>query len=199
MRAFPALAFAAVMALPLAAQARPPAKPVDPTLGKEALLAVIQTGKVWCSDWREADQSCEEVVFLEADKDRVSQVRRYRMSAEGELDILMRQIVSFEGDKLCWTYRFAEMDVVILNDGARAPAEQAAPIRGLMAGIMADLEGKKACESFIPDAASGDLDSKVTLDGEAAPDFSTRFRLLAPETRVKLRPMFEPIEDLTTT
>jgi hypothetical protein len=56
---------------------------------------------------------------------------------------------------------------------------------------MASLEGKKSCEAYVRDEATGELKATVTLDGEAAPEFDSTYRLIPPDTRILLRPLFE--------
>ena len=46
----------------------------------------------------------------------------------------------------------------------------------------------------VRDEVTGELKSNVTLDGEAAPEFDSVYRLITPDTRILLRPMFEDEE-----
>jgi len=193
MRLLPALAFAALLA-PLAASAQPSA-----ALSGDALTRLINDGQVWCAGWRDSDQSCDEVVFMEAADGKVAQTRRYRISDEVDFEMVIRQTLKVDGPRLCWTYRFEEMDVAVLNDGARAPAAQATVTIAMIRERMTDLEGKVACESYTRDAATGELSMTATLDGERAPDLDNRFKLLSPDSRVKLRALLETTEDAIAT
>lgn len=195
MRLLSALACLAVFAAPATALAQPAGKP----LSREALSRLIKDDSVWCAGWRQSDQSCEEVVFVEAAGDKVTQTRRYRISEEADFEMIIRQTLKLDGPRLCWTFKFAELDVVVLNDGARAPEAQSAVTMALVREKMGDLEGKLACESYVRDESTGEISSTATLDGAPAPDFDNRFRLLPPDTRVKLRALFEETEDATTT
>jgi hypothetical protein len=105
--------------------------------------------------------------------------------------MVVRNTVKLEGGKLCWTYRFAEMDIAFLEAGVRATREQAAAMLMVMRETMSDLEGKVACEAFTRDDATGEITAVATLDGERAPEYDSRFRLLPPEARIKLRGVFE--------
>ena len=69
----------------------------------------------------------------------------------------------------------------------------------VMRETMSDLEGKVACEAFTRDETSGEITAAATLDGERAPEYDSRFRLLDPDARVKLRGVFEDKPDPTTT
>lgn len=195
MRAFQALAIAAVLALPAAL----PAQAAEAPLTREGLVALLKSDKVWCSSWRDEDQSCEDIAFLEAAGDLVTQISRYRMSQTPDLQMVVRETVKMEGASLCSTFKFAELDVVVLMDGEPAEAEQALPILSILAQSMADLEGKKACEAYIRDDATGEVKGRVTLDGEAAPEFDSTYRLIAPDTRIQLRPVFEDTEATSIT
>lgn len=195
MRALQALVLAVVVALPAAL----PAQAAEAPLTREGLVALLKSDKVWCSSWRDKDQSCEDIAFLEAAGDLVTQISRYRMSQTPDLQMVVRETVKMEGASLCSTFKFAELDVVVLMDGEPAEAEQALPILAILAQSMADLEGKKACEAYVRDDATGEVKGKVTLDGEAAPEFDSIYRLIAPETRIQLRPVFEDTEATSIT
>lgn len=194
MRALMVLALAAAVSSPSAALADA-ARP----LTREGLVAAIKSDRVWCGGWREADQSCEEIIFLEALKGVVSQTRRYRIYEGSDFEMVVRNTAKLEGGRLCWTYRFVEMDIAFLEAGVRAPKEQAAAMLMVMRETMSELEGKVACEAFTRDEATGDIAAAATLDGERAPEYDSRFRLLAPDARVKLRGVFEDKPDPTTT
>lgn len=194
MRALKALTVLLALSAPGAALAEG-ARP----LTRDGLVATIKSERAWCAGWREADQSCEEVVFLEAVGGAVSQTRRYRIYEGSDFEMVVRNTAKFDGGKLCWTYRFVEMDIAFLEAGARAPKEQAAAMMMVMRETMADLEGKVACEAFSRDEATGEIAAAATLDGERAPEYDSRFRLLAPDARVKLRGVFEDTPDPTTT
>jgi hypothetical protein len=185
----------AALALPDVAAARA----ADSPLTRDALLPLLKGDQVWCSGWRDSDQSCEDIAFIDMlPGDKVRQVSRYRMSAEPNLEMVVRETVSLEGGELCSTFRFNDLEIVVLMDNQPAPIEQAAPILAILAQSMAHLEGKKSCEAYVRDPATGDLKAHVTLDGESAPEFDSIYRLIKPDTRILLRPMFEDDEQPTT-
>lgn len=191
MRIWSLLALAIMIALPVA----PPAHAGEKALTRDGLLAVLKTDRVWCSGWHDQDQSCEDVAFIEMlPGNKIQQVSRYRMSAEPDLQMVVRETVNVEGAALCSTFRFGDLDIVVLMDDEPAPQEQAASILAVLAESMANLEGKKSCEAYSRDEATGELKSSVTLDGEAAPEFDSTYRLITPDTRILLRPMFEDEE-----
>ncbi|MDP2260972.1 MAG: hypothetical protein Q8J89_14770 [Caulobacter sp.] len=194
MRALQVLAVILALSTPSAVLARD-----DRPMSREGLVAAIKSDRAWCAGWRETDQSCEEIVFLEAVGDAVSQTRRYRIYEGADFEMVVRNAAKIDAGKLCWTYRFAEMEVAFLEAGVRAAPEQAAAMTVVLRETMADLEGKVACEAFSRDDATGEIAAAATLDGERAPEFDSRFRLLAPDTRVKLRGVFEDKPEPTTT
>lgn len=194
MRFWIPLAFAAAALLSVAA----PAQAADKPLTRAGLLAVLKSDQVWCSAWQAKDQSCEDIAFSDVlPGDQVRQVSRYRMSTEPDLQMVVRETVTLEGASLCSTFHFDDLEVVVLMDNAPAPPEQAAPILAILAESMAGLEGKKACEAYVRDEATGELKASVTLDGEAAPEFDSTYRLINPDTRILLRPMFDDEEPTT--
>ncbi|MES2034217.1 MAG: hypothetical protein V4466_08580 [Pseudomonadota bacterium] len=195
MRAFQAFALAAALALPVAL----PARAAEAPLTRDGLLGVLKSNKVWCSSWRAKDQSCEDIAFVEAKGDEVKQISRYRISDQPDLQMVVRETVKVEGAALCSTFHFNALDIVVLMDGEPAETEQTLPLLAILAQSMADLEGKKSCEVFVRDDATGELKGTVTLDGEAAPEFDSIYQLIAPETRIQLRPVFEDAEAVTTT
>lgn len=175
-----------------------PAHAAEKALTRDGLLAVLKADRVWCSGWRDKDQSCEDVAFIDLlPGDRVRQVSRYRMSAEPDLQMMVRETINLEGAALCSTFRFNNLEIVVLMDNEPAPQEQAASILAVLAESMANLEGKKTCEAYVRDEVTGDLKASVTLDGEAAPEFDSIYRLITPDTRILLRPMFEDEEQPT--
>lgn len=194
MRLWTPLAIAVALALPARA-----AQTSDRPLSRDALLAVLKSDQVWCSGWRDNDQSCEDIAFIDVlPGDKVRQVSRYRMSADPNLEMVVRETVDIEGGELCSTFRFDELDIVVLMDDQPAPLEQAGPILAILAQSMAHLEGKRSCEGYVRDEVTGELKAHVTLDGEAAPEFDSIYRLIEPDTRILLRPMFEDEEEATT-
>ncbi|MBI5939253.1 MAG: hypothetical protein HY859_02375 [Caulobacterales bacterium] len=198
MRFWTPLAFAAVITLPGALALALPAQAAEKPLTRDALLTVLKADQVWCSGWRAQDQSCEDVAFVDVlPGNKVRQVSRYRMSSDPDLQMVVRETVDVEGGALCSTFRFTDLDIVVLMDNEPAPQEQAAGILAVLAQSMANLEGKKTCEAYVRDEATGELKSTVTLDGEAAPEFDSIYRLIAPDTRILLRPMFEGEEQST--
>ncbi|MDP1736029.1 MAG: hypothetical protein Q8L23_01160 [Caulobacter sp.] len=192
MRLWTSLAVAAAVSLPAAL----PAHAADRPLTRDALLAMLKTDQVWCSGWRDKDQSCEDVAFIDVlPGDKVRQVSRYRMSADPDLQMVVRETINVEGGALCSVFNFDALEIVVLVDEEPAPVEQSAPILAILAESMANLEGKKACEAYVRDEATGELKASVTLDGEAAPEFDSIYKLIRPDTRILLRPMFEDAEE----
>lgn len=198
MRFWTSLSLAAAIALPAALALAPPAQAAEKPLTRDALLTVLRTDQVWCANWQAKDQSCEDIAFVDMlPGDKVRQVSRSRLSAAPDLQMVIRETVSVEGGALCSTFRFADLDIVVLIDNEPAPQEQAASILAIVAQSMAGLEGKKACEAFVRDATTGELRATVTLDGEPAPEFDSIYRLITPDTRILLRPLFEGEEQST--
>ncbi|MDQ0462494.1 hypothetical protein QO010_000242 [Caulobacter ginsengisoli] len=176
------------------------AAPAEGRVTGENLAQLLKSDHVWCAEWRGRDTSCEDVGFIDViDAKTFRQTYRYQLSDSPDLQMIVRQTVQLEGDALCAKFQFKDLDVVVLEDGAPATPESAAPVIAMLADSMSALEGKMTCEHFSRDAASGDLVSFVTLDGEMSPDFDSRYRLLTPDARINLRPLIQPEEESSTT
>lgn len=188
-----------LLAIALAFAPALPASAAEKPVSRESLLTMLKSDQVWCSAWQDKDQSCEDIAFLDVlPGNQVRQVSRYRMSAEPNLEMVVRETMKLEGDALCSVFRFNDLEIVVLMDEQPAPEEQAAPILAILAQSMAHLEGRKSCEAYGRDETTGDLRGHVTLDGEAAPEFDSTYRLIKPDTRILLRPMFEHEDEATT-
>jgi hypothetical protein len=188
-----------LLAIALALAPALPASAAEKPVSREGLLTMLKSDQVWCSAWQAGDQSCEDIAFLDLlPGEQIRQVSRYRMSAEPNLEMVVRETMKIEGAALCSVFRFDDLEIVVLTDDEPAPMEQAAPILAILAQSMAHLEGKKSCEAYGRDDATGDLKGHVTLDGEAAPEFDSTYRLLKPDTRILLRPMFAREDEPTT-
>ena len=199
MRSPAALVLAAALAATRTAVAQAGPQPAARPLTRQDVAALVKQDASWCGGWRKSDDSCEELVFLATDKDGVLQTRRYLLADEGVVELVVRQRVTLDNDGLCWTYRFVDLDIAVLNEGQRASAEQSAAMVLLMRERMADLEGKRSCERFARDAATGDILSTTTLDGAPAPELDTRFRLLPQDARIKLRGLIDFSNEPTNT
>jgi hypothetical protein len=124
MRFWTLLALAAALAAPAALPAHAAEKP----LTRDGLLAVLKSDQVWCSGWRGADQSCEDIAFLDVlPGNKIRQVSRYRMSTEPNLQMVVRETVNVEGAALCSIFRFDDLDIVVLMDDQ--PARRNRPRR----------------------------------------------------------------------
>ena len=175
-----------------------PAAAAEKPVSRDGLLTMLKAQQVWCSGWRDTDQSCEDIAFIDLLPDnKARQVSRYRMSAAPNLEMVVRETVNIEGPGLCSVFRFDDLEIVVLVDDEPAPMEQATSILAELAQSMAHLEGKKSCETYVHDEATGELKAHVTLDGEAAPEFDSTYRLIKPDTRILLRPMFQDNEEPT--
>jgi hypothetical protein len=168
------------------------AQAADMKLDRKAVIDLAKGDKVLCSDWRAKDASCGDVGFMEVvDADHIRQTYRYQLAIEPDLQVLVQETTQLEGDALCSVFRYQALDVLVLLDGKPAPAEQALAIAALFQDSMAKYEGKKACESFSRDTATGEIQSTVTVDGQPTPTLDTTYRLLSPDDRIHLRPADE--------
>ncbi|ATQ42089.1 hypothetical protein [Caulobacter mirabilis] len=165
----------------------------------KSLLTLMAEDRVWCSGWRDKDQSCEDVAFLEVKGKEVSQTSRFRMLSDPDVQLVVRETLKLEGGSLCSTFRFSALEAIVLRDGEPAQPAEALPLLAAMAEAMADFEGKKACEAYTRNNETGEVHGRVTLDGEHAPEFDSIYRLIAPDTRIKLRPMIDEPESTTIT
>jgi hypothetical protein len=190
---FPA-ACALLALAPAAVQAAP-----DARVTGDNLAQLLKSDHVWCGEWRGRDTSCEDVGFVDViDAKTYRQTYRYQLSDSPDMQMIVRQTVTLDGDALCAQFQFKDLDIVVLEDGEPASPESSAPVVAMLADSMSALEGKMTCEHFSRDAATGDLVSFVTLDGQLSPDFDSRYHLLTPDARINLRPLIQPEEDSDT-
>lgn len=172
------------------------AAPADGLLTGDNLAQLLKSDHVWCGEWRGRDTSCEDVGFVDViDAKTFRQTYRYQLSDSPDMEMVVRQTVSLEGDALCSQFKFSDLDIVVLEDGAPASPEASAPVIAMLADTMQGLEGKKTCEHFRRDVSTGEVTSFVTLDGEINSDYDSRYRLLTPDARINLRPLIQPEED----
>ena len=86
MRALQVLALGALIALPATA-----AGAAEAPLSGKSLLTLMAEDRVWCSGWRDKDQSCEDVAFLEVKGKEVSQISRFRMLSDPDVQLVVRE------------------------------------------------------------------------------------------------------------
>lgn len=173
-----------------------PATAVEAPISREALVDILKGDQIWCSEWRAAESSCDDVGFVEASADgKYVQTYRYRLSTEPDLQMVMQETVNLEGDALCSTFSFQSVEMAVLLDGEPAPEDQSAEITGIMASTMSELEGKKVCERYTRDSETGLMHATVTVDGKRAPKFDSQYQLIKPDTRIQLRPLFDDSDD----
>ena len=159
----------------------------------DALAQLLKGDHIWCGEWRNKDTSCEDVGFVDViDAKTFRQTYRYQLSDSPDMAMVVRQTVTLEGDALCSQFKFADLDILVLEDGEPASPETSAPESAMLADTMQDLEGKKTCEHFKQEISTGDVTSFVTLDGKVSPDYDSRYRLLTPDARINLRPLIQP-------
>ncbi len=176
------------------------AAPAEGQITGDSLAQLLKADHVWCGEWRGRDTSCEDVGFVEVlDAKTYRQTYRYQLSDSPDLQMVVRQTVKLDGDALCANFKFAELDIVVLEDGEPASPETTAPVIAMLADSMSALEGKMTCEHFKRDASTGDVTSFVTLDGKLSPDFDSRYRLLTNDARINLRPLIQPEDDTANT
>jgi hypothetical protein len=166
-----------------------PVQAADIKLNRQAVLDLARSDKLLCSDWRAKDASCGDIGFMDVVSDsQIRQTYRYQLSIEPNLQVLIQETSTLDGDALCSTFRYDALDLIVLLDGQPAPDEQSLAIGALFQQSMAEFEGKRACETFARDAATGEVHSTVTLDGRPEPTLDSTYRLLAPADRIHLRP-----------
>ncbi|MBI1407518.1 MAG: hypothetical protein GC145_15510 [Caulobacter sp.] len=164
------------------------ASSADLTLNTAALQELARSGQPLCGGWRAHDDSCEDIGFMDLlSANQVRQTYHYRLSLEPDLQIVMQETSTIEGDALCSIFDFDKIEIAVLLDGAPAPAEQTAAISAILEESVAEYAGRKTCESFARDPETGQLVTRVTVDGERDPDLESTYRPLAPQERIHLR------------
>jgi len=157
-------------------------------LSQEALVELAKSGQPLCGSWRAHDQSCEDIGFIDVvAAGRIRQTYRFRLSLEPNLEVVMQETSSLEGNAFCSVFDFDNLDITVLLDGQPAPDEQAQTIAMILQESVSDYQGKKTCETFSRDSETGELSSVVTIDGEQAPELAGHYRLIPPGDRVHLR------------
>ncbi len=185
------LALAAVAGLSITTTAVAGEAPLD----REALRGLAQSGAALCGGWRDRDDSCEDVGFMELlPRDQVLHTYRFRLSFEPDYEVVMQETATIEDGALCSTYSVANLKLRVLADGEAAPTEQSMAISALFQESLSEYEGKQVCESFYRNGQTGELTTVVTIDGERSPDLESNYRVLAPQDRIHLREMDESID-----
>ncbi|MDO9335146.1 MAG: hypothetical protein Q7T61_01975 [Caulobacter sp.] len=183
------------LALMAGVSAAPAALAGEAPLDREALRGLARSGSPLCGGWRDRDDSCEDVGFMELlPQDQVLHTYRFRISFEPDYEVVMQETATIEDGALCSIYSTANLKVRVLADGEPAPLEQALAISGLFHESLAQFEGKRVCESFYRDGGSGELTTVVTIDGEPNPELESKYRVLAPQERIHLRALDESVD-----
>ena len=161
-------------------------------LDGEALRGLAQSGNPLCGGWRDRDDSCEDLGFMELlPQDQVLHTYRFRISFEPDYEVVMQETATIKDGALCSIYSVANLKVRVLSDGQAAPTEQSLAIGVLFQESLAAYEGKQVCESYFRDQATGELTTVVTIDGERDPDLESSYRVLTKDDRIHLRQMDE--------
>lgn len=187
------LILSAVGALAIAPAALAGEAPLD----REALRSLAQSGEALCGGWRDRDDSCEDVGFLELlPQDQVLHTYRFRISFEPDYEVVMQETATIEDGALCSTYSIANLTVRVLADGEAAPTEQSLAISALFQDSLAQYEGKQVCESYFRDQTTGELTTVVTIDGVRDPDLESSYRVLTKDDRIHLRQIDESADPM---
>lgn len=166
-------------------------------LDREALRSLAQSGEALCGGWRDRDDSCEDVGFLELlPQDQVLHTYRFRISFEPDYEVVMQETATIEDGALCSTYSIANLTVRVLADGDPAPTEQSLAISALFQDSLAEYEGKQVCESYYRDQETGELTTVVTIDGVRDPGLESSYRVLTKDDRIHLRQMDESADPM---
>ncbi|MDB5471606.1 MAG: hypothetical protein JWR84_3166 [Caulobacter sp.] len=161
-------------------------------LDREALRSLARSGEALCGGWRDRDDSCEDVGFIElVAPDEVLHTYRFRISFEPDYEVVMQETATIEDGALCSTYSVGNLKVRVLADGEAAPTEQSMAISAMFQDSLAEFEGKQVCESYFRDQATGELNTVVTIDGIRNPDLESSYRVLTKDDRIHLRQMDE--------
>lgn len=191
----PALAvFGTVLA---GAAIAPPAFADEAPLDREALRGLARSGEPLCGGWRDRDDSCEDVGFMELlPQDQVLHTYRFRISFDPDYEVVMQETTTIEDGALCSTYSMSNLKIRVLSDGEAAPTEPSLAIGAMLQESLADYEGKQICESYYRDAATDELTTVVTIDGERDPELESRYRVLGKDDRIHLRQLDESVDPM---
>lgn len=191
------VASAVFAAMLTSASIAPAAWADEAPLDREALRGLAQSGDPLCGGWRDRDDSCEDVGFMELlPEDQVLHTYRFRVSFDPDYEVVLQETVTIEDGALCSTYSTTNLKIRVLSDGEAAPTEQSLAIGAMFQDSLADYEGKQVCETYFRDGATGELSTVVTIDGERDQDLESRYRVLGKEDRIHLRQLDESVDPM---
>ena len=169
-----------------------PASAQEPALGKAEVLALAKAHGVLCEGWRDQDESCQSLLFLDVGAgEAVTELNRLQIADTPDVGVGIANDVTLEGGAICTTVDFGPEHTVILMDGTPSDEEMAGHFLDALKTTLAAYDGKRACETFRRDAGSDVIRSSTTIDGKPAPELDSVYRLLPGDARVRLRPLIE--------
>ncbi|MDB5432018.1 MAG: hypothetical protein JWP35_3134 [Caulobacter sp.] len=184
------LALLALLLMILASPA--PAMAAERSLGKAEVMKMAGEHVILCEGWRDVDESCQSVLFLDTqDGQTLTETDRLQIADEPDVAVAIRNPVTLEGGAVCATVDFGPQHTVMLMDGEPSDNELAGHFLDALKVSLAAYDGRRACESFRRDDATGVIKSTTTIDGGAAPELDSIYRRLPAGARVRLRPLLE--------
>ena len=161
-------------------------------LSRTEVLKLAQDRGALCEGWREADTSCQSLLFLEvAAGDKVTETDRMQIARQPDVAVGIRDDVTLDGAAVCTTVDFGPDHTVILMDGEPSDDEIAGQFLIALKASLSAYDGRRACETFRRDDVTGVIRSSTTIDGKPAPELDSVYRLLHDDARVSLRPLIE--------
>lgn len=184
-----------LIALSLTLCAGQAAAAAEAPFSRQAVLDTAAKGLVWCSNFDDKTGACEQVATLSPGAaGAIRQSGLMRLMADPDVQIAFTNPAVLEGDALCADMSFKAEEVVVLIGGQPATSDQAAPILDMMRALTAEFEGKRECETYVHDPATGLVRSVVKVDGAARPDLDDTYKLLPAGADYRLRPLISPAD-----
>jgi hypothetical protein len=183
---------AALTAAALFGVAAPAAQAAEHILTRAEVTKLARDHSILCEGWRDLDESCQSLLFLDmGDKGDITETDRMQLAEEPDVAVAIKNPATLDGAAVCTTVDFNPDHTVILMDGAPSESEMAAGFLQALKLSLAAYDGKRACESFRRDDATGAIKSSTSIDGQPAPELDSNYRLLPETARVRLRPLIE--------
>lgn len=176
--------------------APPKARAAEQVMTRADILQLASEHRALCEGWRDQDQSCQSLLFLDVKAGgQLSETNRLQIADEPDVAVGILSDASLDGVAICTTLDLAPGHTVILMDGEPSDSEMAGQFLTALRASLAIYDGKRACETFRRDEATGVIRSTTTIDGKPAPELSSVYRQLPDTARVRMRPIIQGDSD----
>jgi hypothetical protein len=173
-------AFAALLAgLCLAAPVRAAVQAeAEHRLTAAEIRDIARADKLWCDGYDAATGDCEQVTLIQILPDgRLTQTTALTLAEEPLLQAYFGEVDGFNGDRICNLIDTNEMPMGFTLEGAPVPEPEASKLRSALLETLADLAGKRVCQSFFRGADPNRIREEITVDGKRRTDLESVYQL----------------------